>query len=94
MFYLAEVQLCKAGSGASMFGPFDCVVLLYSLCRGRALQSDPWPMTRGWLSRKYPAYLGTERCVGDRHFQTKALEPPDIVALETFGTDSVEVVAA
>jgi hypothetical protein len=27
---------------------FDIVVLL---CRGRALRSDPWPMTRGWLRR-------------------------------------------
>ena len=32
-----------------MFRLFDCVVALYSLCQGRALQSDPWPMTRGWL---------------------------------------------
>ena len=27
------------------------VLVLHSLCRGRALWSDPEPMTRGWLRR-------------------------------------------
>jgi len=28
LFYLADVLFCKAGSGALMFRPFDCVLVL------------------------------------------------------------------
>jgi hypothetical protein len=34
-----------------MFKASGCMVRLYSLCRGRALRSDPEPMIRGWLRR-------------------------------------------
>src|SRR6266702_5000391 len=97
MFYAAAARICKVRFEllklCVIFRVSVCVLVLYSLRRGRALRSDPGPMTRGWLSRKYPAYLGTERCFSERHFQTKTLHAPDVVALQTFGTDSVEVVA-
>ena len=34
-----------------IFKASGCVVKLYLLRRGRALRSDPGPMTRGWLRR-------------------------------------------
>src|ERR1035441_8608824 len=54
-FYLAAVSFCKARFEPSELGLIlkasGCVLCWESLRRGRALRSDPGPMTRGWLRR-------------------------------------------
>src|SRR5579864_7910285 len=50
-------------------------------------------MRRGWLSRKRTSRLRTGSCGSERHFQAKALQTLDVVALQSFSPDVVEVVA-
>jgi hypothetical protein len=50
-FTLLQCVIARRGFDVEIVLDVLCVLRWYSLRRGRALRSDPGPMTRGWLRR-------------------------------------------